>query len=176
MSHPTLQQSIINIMDFHNGQVDKSGMIYYLHLIRVMVRLGPDAPDVERHAALLHDTIEDTPITMEILADLGYSKEVLDIVNLLTRRDRETHRGYIYRIIRSENIGALRVKLADLYDNANETRAMQCKDEVVRKSLLEMIESRYKPAIRILKDILRKDGEGIISEDLEVDILEKIDG
>lgn len=172
MTHPTLQQTIINIMDFHHDQVDKSGVIYYSHLLRVMVRLGPDATEAERHAALLHDVVEDTPITLDILRDMGYSEEILEMVDLLTRKENESHRGYIFQIIGSGNIGALRVKLADLYDNANEARAMQCEDEVVRKGLLEMIESRHKPAIRILKEVLGKQAEGIIYEDLEVDIEE----
>lgn len=172
MKRPTLQQTIINMIDFHNGQVDKSGVAYFNHPVRVMVRLGPDATEAERHAALLHDVVEDTPITLEILEDLGYSQEVLDLVKLLTNVKPETHRGYIFRIIGSGNYSAMRIKLADLYDNSNETRNMRCQDEVVRKMLLDMTESRYKPAIRLMKEALGAKAQDIISEDVEVDILE----
>ena len=176
MTHPTLQQTLFNMMMFHYEQVDKSGMSYHYHPIRVMVRLGPDAQDSERHAALLHDVIEDTPITLDILRDLGYSEEVLEMVELLTRQKTETHRSYIFQLIGSGNIGAMRVKLADLYDNANVERAMRCEDEVVRKGILEMIESRYKPAIRMMKEVLGKETYGIIEEDLDVELKEMTDG
>jgi (p)ppGpp synthase/HD superfamily hydrolase len=176
MNHPTLQQTLFTMMALHDGQMDKSGVPYFYHPIRVMVRLGPDAQDSERHAALLHDVIEDTPITLDILRDMGYSEEVLKMVSLLTRQKTETHRSYIFQLIGSGNVGAMRAKLADLYDNANVERAMRCEDEVVRKGILDMIESRYKPAIRMMKEVLGKESYGIIEEDLDVELKEAIHG
>jgi len=88
MTHPTLQQSIFNMMAFHDGQVDKSGVTYFNHPLRVMLRLGPNANPAEQHAALLHDVVEDTPVTLDILQDMGYSDEVLKMVALLVEGER----------------------------------------------------------------------------------------
>lgn len=107
----------------HEGQIDKSGRPYYLHPIRVAMRLVHCTPN-ERHAALLHDVVEDTSVTLENLRAMGYSEEVLELVDLLSRRKPhgESHNQYIERIVRSRNVQALRVKLADLYDNMSPAR------------------------------------------------------
>lgn len=173
MTHPTLQQSIFNMISFHDGQLDKSQVPYFHHPLRVMIRLGPDADIHEKHAALLHDVIEDTPITLAILEDMGYCARVLDIVVLLTKMPNETHRSYVYRIIGSGNVGAMRVKLSDMYDNADIYRVERCVDLEVRKALRSMVESRYKPAIRMMKEVLGKNAESVIAEEIDVEIFEK---
>jgi (p)ppGpp synthase/HD superfamily hydrolase len=79
----------------------------------------------ERHAALLHDVVEDTPVTLEDLRSMGYDAEIVALVDLLTRRvpEGETHNAYIERIVGSGNVKALRVKLADVYDNLSPARS-----------------------------------------------------
>jgi (p)ppGpp synthase/HD superfamily hydrolase len=107
----------------HEGQVDKSGRPYYLHPLRVAMRLA-SCTGAERQAALLHDVVEDTAVTLEDLRGLGYSEEVLQLVDLLTRRMalHESHNEYIDRLVRSSSVRALRVKLADVYDNMSPAR------------------------------------------------------
>ena len=99
----------------HEGQMDKCGRPYYLHPLRVAMRLANCTPE-ERQAALLHDVVEDTPVTLDQLREMGYSDELLGLVDLLTRRkpEGETHNQYIERLVASRNAKALRVKLADL--------------------------------------------------------------
>ncbi|MDB5903546.1 MAG: Metal dependent phosphohydrolase, region [Betaproteobacteria bacterium] len=124
LPHPDLGQSIEIMRRAHEGQLDKSGRPYYLHPLRVAMRLIHCTPE-ERHAALLHDVVEDTPLTLADLRALGYSDEVLDLVDILTRRmpAGESHREYLERIVASGNAKALRVKLADVLDNSSPARS-----------------------------------------------------
>ena len=120
---PDLGQSIELMIRAHEGQIDKSGRPYYLHPLRVAIRLASCTPE-ERHAALLHDVVEDTPVTLDDLRAMGYSEEVIALVDLLTRRKPagESHSQYIERLVKSGNAKALRVKLADVYDNMSPAR------------------------------------------------------
>jgi GTP diphosphokinase / guanosine-3',5'-bis(diphosphate) 3'-diphosphatase len=121
--HPDLGQSIEFMRQAHEGQIDKSGRPYYLHPLRVAMRLVCLSVE-ERHAALLHDVVEDTPVTLEDLRYAGYSEAVLELVALLTRDapGGESHRQYMLRIVESRKAGALRVTLADIYDNLSAAR------------------------------------------------------
>ena len=122
--HPDLGQSIEIMRRAHEGQVDKCGRPYYLHPLRVAMRLVHCTPE-ERHAALLHDVVEDTPLTLDDLRALGYGEEVIELVDILTRRvpAGESHRQYLERIVASGNVKALRVKLADVIDNMSPARS-----------------------------------------------------
>ena len=124
LPHPDLGDSIEIMRKAHEGQIDKSGRPYYLHPLRVAMRLASGTAD-ERHAALLHDVVEDTTLTLQDLRALGYSERVLELVDILTRRKPagESHREYLERIVASGDRAALRVKLADLYDNMSLARS-----------------------------------------------------
>jgi (p)ppGpp synthase/HD superfamily hydrolase len=54
--HPDLGDSIELMRKAHEGQIDKSGRPYYLHPLRVAMRLA-HCTAAERHAALLHDVV-----------------------------------------------------------------------------------------------------------------------
>lgn len=73
--------------------------------------------DLEKICAVLHDIIEDTNISLKELREEGFSEEVLVILDLLTKKDREEYSTFIDRI--SKNETACRVKIADLQDNMN---------------------------------------------------------
>ena len=131
LRHPDLGDSIEIMRRAHEGQLDKCGRPYYLHPLRVAMRLL-HCTAAERHAALLHDVVEDTLVTMDDLRQMAYSGEVLDLVDLLTRRkpEGESHNEYVERIVQSGNVQALRVKLADVYDNMSPARARLLPPEV----------------------------------------------
>lgn len=174
VENPRLEEAFTHMVALHGDQRDKSGVMYFYHPLRVMLRLGPNAPHVERCAAMLHDVIEDTETNFQDLEDLGYQDDVLDMVNLLTRRDDESHSEYLTRIIASGNVGAMRVKLADLYDNADLTRANDCPFEEIRHLILNMIEDRYVPAIKRMKAAILnatgKEVDDILDGELEIDL------
>lgn len=81
------------------------------HSGQVAERFSGDA----RTIALLHDVIEDGEATEEELRS-AYSKEIVDVVVVLTRRVDETYLAYIARVKEAGGI-AVEVKLADLEVN-----------------------------------------------------------
>ena len=71
--------------------------------------------------AVLHDVVEDSDVTLDDLAELGFSTAVLDAVALLTHdRDLVTYQEYIEGI--NGNALARQVKLADLEHNMDPRR------------------------------------------------------
>jgi (p)ppGpp synthase/HD superfamily hydrolase len=115
----SIEKTIDFIKEAHAGVFDKVGVPYWLHPFAVYSLLGVDATDTEKHAALLHDIVEDTSYTYDNLHDMGYTEEVIDILKLVTR-DVDDHRPYliwINEIVDSGNISAMRVKKADIEHN-----------------------------------------------------------
>jgi (p)ppGpp synthase/HD superfamily hydrolase len=108
----TLERAIELAVQYHKGQVDKMGQPYILHPLRVMARCqGVEAQMV----AIMHDLVEDTPVTPEMLLAEGFSQAVVDGLLGVTRRKRESYREFVLRA--RENPLARAVKLADLEDN-----------------------------------------------------------
>lgn len=119
-----LERAIQIAAKAHEGQKDKAGQPYILHPLRVM--LGTNS-EIERICAVLHDVIEDTPITLQILRDEGFAPEVLNVLDLLTKRKGESYDDFINRILTNET--ACRVKLADIADNMNLSRIQTPSEE-----------------------------------------------
>ncbi len=113
----TLEKAIQISAKAHENQVDKAGQPYILHPIRVMLRVQSEA---ERIAAVLHDVVEDTEITMDDLAQAGFSIEVLEAVDALTKRKGETRLEAAARA--ASNSIARIVKLADNTENMDISR------------------------------------------------------
>ena len=103
----------------HEGQKDKDGQPYILHPLRVLNGVeGEEAKIV----AVLHDVIEDSPVTEVDLREEGFSETVITAVKCLTHRNGESYADYVIRC--NSNDIARRVKLADLEDNARPSRAI----------------------------------------------------
>ncbi|NBF06477.1 HD domain-containing protein [Pseudomonas sp. Fl5BN2] len=113
----SLERAIAIAAQAHAGQVDKGGAPYILHPLRVMLRLS--APE-ERIVAVLHDVIEDSPVTLEELRSEGFSDEVLRALAALTKTAGEDYPAFIRRA--GQNPLARRVKLADLAENSDLSR------------------------------------------------------
>ena len=113
-------------VQLHSGQVDKQGAPYLGHLHRV-ARIAEGIMDVHMDretvvaVALLHDSIEDTDVTYEELAEI-FPSRVVDEVAILTRPDGVSYRGFIDQIALTRSPVAILVKLADLEDNTNPAR------------------------------------------------------
>lgn len=108
----TLERAIIIATTAHAGQCDKGGAPYILHPLRVMLRTSSEA---ERIAAVLHDVVEDTPMTLDALRAFGFSAEVLRAIELLTNADDERYTDFVARV--ATDAVARRIKLADIADN-----------------------------------------------------------
>jgi (p)ppGpp synthase/HD superfamily hydrolase len=80
------------------------------------------ADPVDQSAAMLHDAIEDTELTLDHLRDAGYRSDVVAAIDALTKRTQESHEQYIDRV--AGNAVACRVKIADIEENlANNLRS-----------------------------------------------------
>lgn len=98
---------------------DKSGKPYILHCLWVMDRVRHLGEDY-MIAAVLHDLVEDTHWTFEMLGDEGFSNEVLQALMFLTHDKKEPYDKYIERLAHNEI--ARQVKLRDLEHNSKITR------------------------------------------------------
>lgn len=130
-------KSKIIVYELFKNKVDKGGKPYIGHLLRVSDRLEGT---IEKVAGLLHDTLEDTDITYDDLIDVGFTKEILDVVKIVTniRCDKSkmtkeekllVYYKEIDRIINSGNIHAIRVKEADMSDNYDLNRLKSLSEE-----------------------------------------------
>ena len=100
----------------HHGQTDKAGVPYIFHPLHLAEVMTDESSCC---AALLHDVVEDTAVTLEELAAI-FPVEVVEAVALLTHEEGTDYFDYVRRI-RSNPI-ALKVKLADLAHNSDTTR------------------------------------------------------
>lgn len=137
----------------HNGQVDKGGAPYWMHVERVARRLVerfPDATKAQVQAALLHDAIEDAGVTAVDLRTAGIDEEAISAIQLVSRNldPAGTYLDWIERIAASGNVTALRVKLADNLDNSDPVRVSAI------ASGPRMVAERYAPARAILERAL----------------------
>jgi len=112
--HAVVNQAICFASARHRGQVDKAGVNYILHPLRVMLALKDQSPAVQA-VAVLHDVVEDTSATLEHLRIAGFPEDVVTAVDAISRGDGERYADYLLRLV--ENPIARRVKLADIEDN-----------------------------------------------------------
>lgn len=113
----TLERAISIAAEAHAGQLDKAGQPYILHPLRVMLRVSTEE---ERIAAVLHDVVEDTSVTLEQLANEGFSNSVLSAVLALTKLPGENRIEAASRA--AVNPLARTVKLADNAENMDLSR------------------------------------------------------
>ena len=118
---PTLEDAIILATRLHEGQVDKRKEPYILHPLAVMLE---GRNEKERIVGVLHDVLEDTKVTVVGLRTRGYSKEILDALEILTKRPEEKgdYLSFIGRIIKSGNKLARVVKIRDIKNNTKASR------------------------------------------------------
>jgi len=97
----------------HLNQVDKSGIPYIFHPIYLAERMDDEESTI---VALLHDTVEDSEMTINDLKMEGFSEKVIDAINCLTHNKNLTYEEYIMGI--KINPLAKKVKLVDLEHNS----------------------------------------------------------
>ena len=111
----------------HEGQMDKAGKPYIEHPMRVM-NMGKTIE--EKIAGVLHDVVEDSDWTFEMLEKEGIPKDVMDALRCVTKlSEDEDYDHFIERV--KTNPLAVKVKLNDLKDNMDITRL----GEVTEKDL-----------------------------------------
>lgn len=131
-SDPPLAPVVFEAIEFaaraHAGQVRKGTRLPYiihpLAVARILIEHGRPDPIVV--AGLLHDTIEDTPVTRAGV-EARFGVEVADLVMAVSEPDKslpwEERKRSTLETIRSGPEGAVWVELADKLDNARSMAA-----------------------------------------------------
>ena len=124
----------------HKDQVDKSGLPYVYHPFHLAEQMDNELAVC---AALLHDVVEDTNMTIEQLGEHGFPKEVLMALKCLTHDDNEPYFDYV-RNIKGNSI-ATQVKIADLRHNMDLSRLEIIDDAAINRR------EKYLKALAILE-------------------------
>ena len=123
----------------HLGQVDKAGEDYIKHPEKVASFVKTDE---EKAVAYLHDVIEDTELTLEDLHEYEFSKEVIEAVDIITKKKGEDYQSYLNSV--KKNKLARAVKLADLRHNSDLTRLTKVTEKDIERK------EKYQKAIDFL--------------------------
>ena len=112
-----LEEAVEIAVAAHRGQTDKAGQPYLLHPLRLLAQMRTAS---EQIVAVLHDVVEDSEWTFEMLRKRDFGEDVLAALDALTRREDESYETYIERA--AAHPVARRVKIADLEDNLDVRR------------------------------------------------------
>jgi len=124
----------------HDGQVDKAGFPYILHPLRVMMGVKTLRRKI---LGVLHDVIEDTYVTEEMLLAEGFPQGIVEDVALLSRPEGMPYEDYLLQVKQREDVRI--VKLGDMKDNANLLRYHE-----LESKHLKMVK-KYHKGIKLLQ-------------------------
>lgn len=137
-SKVNLYTAISLAKEYHKGQIDKGGQDYFNHLKSVALNVSNINECV---VAILHDILEDTHCSVEVL-EYYFPSPIVDAVISMTRGVNESYNSYIRRL--GVNEIARRVKMSDLKNNMDLSRIKNPKEQdykrcqKYRKTLLKL--------------------------------------
>ena len=125
----TLPRAIEIATEAHKGQFDKAGNEYIGHPLRVM-EMG--RTEEEKIVGVLHDLVEDTDWTFEMLEAEGFAPEIIAALKCVTKlSENENYDAFIERV--RKNPLATAVKINDLTDNMDIRRLPYLSDKDVKR-------------------------------------------
>ncbi|HEU5249273.1 MAG TPA: HD domain-containing protein, partial [Thermoanaerobaculia bacterium] len=150
----------------HKGQVRRSGEPYLVHPLNVAAILAEmKADDVSIVVGLLHDVLEDTLTTKELITQ-QFGSEVADLVDGLTKIgkfsyvSREQEQAETFRKMILAMVSDLRVVLVKLADRLHNMRTLQYLPEEKRREISRETLDIYAP-------IANRLGMGLVKGELE---------
>ena len=138
---PLTNRAMIIAYHAHHGQLDYNGIPYIYHPLHLAEQMDDE---ISCCVALLHDTVEDTSVTLEEL-QMDFPADVTDAIALLTHDDGTDYFDYVREI--KKNPVAKKVKLADLDHNSDQSR---CIGSGLSEDRLKYWETKYSKARSIL--------------------------
>ena len=138
---PETKKAIKLCFEAHRNQTDKSGLPYVFHPFHLAEQMTDETTTI---VALLHDVAEDSDYSLNDIEAMGFSKEVITALSLLTHDKSVPYMDYVALI--KLNPVAKAVKLADLKHNSDLSRL----DVVDEKALARR--EKYLTAIAFLEE------------------------
>jgi (p)ppGpp synthase/HD superfamily hydrolase len=131
-----LATAIFIASNAHLNQLDKGGRPYILHPLHVMNKVSHLGDDYMM-AAVMHDVLEDSDVTIHDLAKHGFNVKVVYAVAVLQHDEGLPYMDYI--MLLATNPIARAVKIADLEHNMDISRM-----DGFNSSLLKKYQKAYK--------------------------------
>ena len=138
INSPMIKKAMNLAFNAHEGQTDKGGMAYIMHPFYIASKLNEEDEII---TALLHDTLEDSNLTKEDLLNAGFSTDIIEAIDILTRK-QDDYFDYIYKV--KKNDLARKIELLDLKHNMDLTRLEKITNKDIKRN------EKYKKAIEIL--------------------------
>lgn len=145
LNYTHLSVAIQSAVAAHTGQVDKQNQPYILHPLRVMARVQQMVGLKTDYliVAVMHDTVEDTYITLKSIKSI-LGEHIAEAIDSVTKRDGENYLDFVRRSKRNE-IGKV-VKIADIKDNRDRIPAK------LDSKWWGKLHTKYTVALAILED------------------------
>jgi len=119
----------------HRGKNDKGGIPYILHPVWIAQEITRNGGSIdEQIVALLHDTVEDTCITLSELAE-WFNSRIIAGIDAMTKREGEGDDEYMARV--AINAISRKVKRYDLIHNMD-VRRLKNRTNLQEKDLLRI--------------------------------------
>lgn len=135
------EKAVIFAMKAHEGQKRKDGSVYILHPLEDAAIVGSMTTDLEiLAAAVLHDTVEDTPVTAQEILD-NFGERVAELVAHETEDKRPEMKASESWKIRKEE------SLAVLKDSSRETKMLWLGDKLSNMRSLSRDFDKIGPAV-----------------------------
>lgn len=112
-----LSKMISFAAQMHEGQLDRGGKPYILHVLQVMFNLGNIEDEELQCIGVGHDLFEDTKATEEDLRNLGCGDRIISGIYNVTKMPGESYEKYVNKV--SSSLDSIRVKKADLEHNSD---------------------------------------------------------
>lgn len=112
-----------------------SGDDYIIHPLAVANKFDDEDYKI---VSILHDTIEDTDLTLEDLRNYGLSEELIFYIDILTKKDKQPYLQYIlqtkkYKITKE-------IKIEDLKHNLSDNPPTKCSEDKYLMALYILME------------------------------------
>ena len=145
---PLTNKALTFAYNAHHGQLDYNGIPYIFHPLHLAEQMDDE---ISCCAALLHDVVEDTAVTMEELRR-EFPEEVTEVVALLTHGDSAESANsdyFSYLLPIKAHPVARKVKLADIVHNSDQSR---CTGSGLSPERLDFWKQKYQKALKILSE------------------------
>jgi hypothetical protein len=170
ITNPLIKKALIVATTAHLGRLDKGGHPFICHPISIAEKLT-DTNEIV--TALLHDVVEDTPLTLNDLRNDGFPEEVIVSLDLLNHRKNDSYFDYYHKL--QTNPLAYAVKLVDLEMNLdlnrlNWVRSKDAEREIRYEAALKGFdEKKYSSSFAYAEErnLLFKEGKILASYDLK---------